>query len=369
MRKLLVVLSFSGLFLQACQYCASAEDLQNIEVTVAVLTAMSGPSATNGEQCREGVSLARKIYAPADKIANYEINFVYGDHKTEPKSGISEFKKVVGIDSAIAVLTTRSHIAMPLNPLSKQMHIPLLATAGHKDLVAQNPYAFRWWPTAPLEGKALAKEILAQNKTKAAFITLEDEWTLSFAESVKDSLAGSGLEVVFSETIDESFTDFNSLLTKLSQAGADAIVINLAIAQSGLLVRKIRESGLQQAIFSNFWITNPEVKEIAGLTALEGTTFVETDLNYPRFRKRFKEMHPDSTITALSFICYGSLTSFLRALEKNPQIRDAESLYQTLLDMNEVDLLDGPLKITGREAQFRILPKVIRGGEVVVLGS
>jgi len=89
----------------------------------------------------------------------------------ETKTAVSEFNRLVNVEKALAVITTRSQIALTLNPLSAARKIPLLATAGAEAFISGNPYAFRFFPTTELESRALAQKARSMGLKKMAFIT------------------------------------------------------------------------------------------------------------------------------------------------------------------------------------------------------
>ena len=91
------------------------------EIRIGLLTQLSGPFATVGESCRQGYELARKSFAPEDKIGGRTIRFIYGDTKGEAAAGLTEFKRVVEVENVIAVKSWRAKLKeSPTNEAKKK---------------------------------------------------------------------------------------------------------------------------------------------------------------------------------------------------------------------------------------------------------
>jgi branched-chain amino acid transport system substrate-binding protein len=147
-----------------------------------LMAELSGPFAGNGEDCRRGYETARSGFAPGDLVGGRAVQFIYGDSRGDPKSGVAEFSRLVEAEQVLAVVTNRSQIAMALAPLSGRRGVPLLATAGAEGFTEANKYAFRFWPTAEHESRALAKKVIELGYKETALLTSNDEYNLSLTK-------------------------------------------------------------------------------------------------------------------------------------------------------------------------------------------
>ncbi len=341
-----------------------AEDKPVIDI--GLLTELSGSNAVNGKSCQEGFDLARKIHDKAED--NLEIKYHYADSKGLPATGVTELQKLLAVNDIDVVIATRSQVGMALNPISRQKKIPLLGIVGHARFTSENPYAFRFWPTTKHEGPAISQKALKLGLKKMAIITLEDEWTLSLTEQFTKAYTSTGGRVVFDERLTEADTDLSSLITRISQSGADAIFVNLALAHSGLLIRKLRERGLSQQIFSNFWGANQDTIETAGKDAIEGLLYTSINLQKPNFLKSFEAKYNHTNINAVTYSCYTALTTVLDTLDKTPTpITVRPDLYQALLKAKTISTLDGTISLSNREAEFDLIFNAIHGGKSVLI--
>ena len=329
------------------------------EVKLAVLTELSGPYASVGTDCIAGLKIALH---GRDEHSNPKLQLLYDDTRNDPTTAISSFHKMLADPRVLAFFTTFTKIALPLNPLSKQSNIVLLATSGHPAVTDANPYAFRFFPSAKMEAAALAAKALEMGQKRAAVLTLQEEWNEALSdEFVKSFEAGRG-SIVYDGHLAAGENDFSPYIPALRASRADAVLVNLTFGQIGAAVKKLREQGLRQQIFSSYRLQYKENYEIAGAEALEGAVFFEVSgETQPRFQALLKSAAPNAA-SSVAFVCYSALGALMQALKNHPDTESREQLYRAMLETTEVELLDGRLTITDREAQYHLSPRVMRGG-------
>jgi branched-chain amino acid transport system substrate-binding protein len=346
----------------ATEYLAAAD-----EVRIGVMGEFSGASAPNGEVCRHGVEVARAAFLPDGKIGEHTMRFVYADHRGEAVQGVTEFKRLVNADGVAAVITTRSQVAMPVSPLSKQLQVPLLAVVGTPRFVQENPFGYRMWPNARgVAQKAAAFALHSAFKTVAA-VTLDDEYSVSLHDEFVKSFASGGGKLTADVTIQPDDRDFSTNITRLRNTAPQLLFVNLGFAQSGPMIKKIRELGLTQPILANAWVGYREVLHDAGPAALEGTSYVDFDYEKPRFVELLKREFPSAAPIHITYSCYAAARFLTMAVQKLPAPLPKGALQSALVQISTVDLLDEQLRIDQREAVFVPVVKQYLSGTTKII--
>ena len=322
-------------------------------VTIGLMTELSGASAPNGALCRSGFEVARRLYAPGDRVGTHAVRFVYGDTQGQGPAGISEFKRLTEAEKAIAVVLNRSSVGMAVNPISATKGVPLIGIVGHAAFTDTNRFAYRFWPTAKQEGEAIAQRILADGLKTVSVLTTEDQWTISLTEAFLTAFKAGGGSVVFEERIEPENSDFMTIMTQLRRKATDGVLLNLNLAHIGTALKRLQDAGVKAKLYANYWANNPDAAKVAG-AARNGVVFDEPDPRAPRFEAGLIALSADSKPEASSYTCYLGLAALLRTLAVHPKIRDAASLNAALSSQQEIELLDGPLKFNGRDAQIPI---------------
>ncbi len=351
----------SGLFFGQCRLAGAEKELTAMkscsELSIALLADLSGNNAQNGEACRRGYETARALVAPDDRLATKHIRFIFGDHRGQSTTAVSEYRRMVNTEGAIAVISNRGTVGMALNALSKTDKIPFLGVMGQKGLTEDNPYSLRFWLSPRREGQALARVAQALGKKHAAILVVEDDITLSVREEFEQEFRKLGGQIVFSESFSQDTVDFSPLVTKMKRAKADVIFADTLVGQLGGLIKRLREQGLKQQIISNVWLSFPEVIKQAGAENIQGSRYVSVDSAKPIFQNYARKHWGELETTDVMYGCYAALATLLEVLKAQPNICDQFSLASALQSLKQVPLPDGPLKFENREAQFDLLVK------------
>lgn len=330
---------------------------------VAFLTELSGSNAANGQDCQRGVETAKAFFLKDGRVGAREVEVLIGDHAGDAKTGISEFKKMVELHQVVAVSTTRSSVGMPLNPVSLATRTPLLGTVGHPRFLTDNQYAFRMYPSVELEGSVLAESGIKLGINQAAVISTEDEWTLALEKVFLKHFQELGGKVLSGVTVPIDLPDLSSTVSRLKTGDPQSIFVNMTLAQSGFVVKKLREQGYHGQILTNFWGAHQDSIATAGEENMEGAIFAEVNLDRPRFREKLDQLYPGALPTSVTYSCFTGLSFLLSAVKGNENVRGKEEFYADLKKIPFVPLPDENLPMKEREVHFEMAGKTIRNGK------
>lgn len=342
---------------------AHAEPLR--QVSIGVMAELSGPFASIGEDCRRGYELAEKKLTNNGTVGAYSVKLIYGDHQRDPKTGVSEFNRLTNQEHVLTISSNASSVVMAINPTAKARKLPLLGVSAHPDFVTNNEYGFRFWLNANVEGGGLAKKALAMHVKNVAVITLEDDYPLAVSKGFITTFKNGGGIIATDEHVLKTDTDFAPVISRLRRVNPDAIFLNVVGDQFPTIIKKLREQGLKQQLFGSFSTAKKEYIDSAGHENIEGTLFLEINGEKPKFMHALKEAYGVALPTGLHYTCYAAVAFFIDALKRDPNIRSSADLYKAFLKMNSVDLLDGPLAIANREAQFDYILRIVKNGQVL----
>jgi len=98
------------------------------------------------------------------------------------------------------------------------------------DLSGINPNYFRLAPPDTVQGNALGSQIVADGKSKVAFLTFNDPYGLGLRDTIQSTVEAAGAETVYGGKGDGNEfpteqTSFSSEITAVKDSGADAIVV------------------------------------------------------------------------------------------------------------------------------------------------
>lgn len=336
---------------------AIAEDI----LKIGAMTSLSGNFSSYGEDCRRGYLIAEKYV-----LNNSSVKIIYADHQRESRKAISEFNRLTLSEGVKAFACDGTPAVMAINPLSKAKNIPITATSAHPKLL-DNPYAYRFWINAKNEGKVLAEKAFIMGYRSMATVNLEDEYAIEITKSFIEEFEKLGGKIILSEQVLSSEGDFATVITRVKAANPDAILSYVLGDMLGVFIKRLREQGVSQQIFTTFSIAKKEILDNAGAANAEGAIFVEVDTNEPIFRAKMKEEFGVDSPNMLTYMCYASLSMVGTVIESNENKSSKENIIKAYQSVAKIKLLDNPIEISNREAKVKSIFKSIHQGKIINL--
>lgn len=322
---------------------------------IGALAELTGNFSRFGEDCRRGYEIAREH-------STSSANVIFGDNQSDAKVGISEFRRLVDLEHASAVVTTRSPVGLALNPLSAQQKIPLIGVVGHPRFVAENPFAVRVFPSASDEAQTLAAYVIAKNEARIAVVSMEDEYFLGLKNEFEAKVGTN--KIVFSETVAPTEQDFGTLLLRMKSKSPTAILANVGPGQLIQFIRKAKDAKIPAHLYSNFLVGSTDIRQALGEYG-NGVVFAELDYEKPNFLNAVTKTSGVSDVSPIGYSCYVALTYALE-LERTASAKNISMTHASTY-ISDLPTLDGQISFVAREAKFTVLPKTIRDGVVVKL--
>jgi branched-chain amino acid transport system substrate-binding protein len=333
------------------------------KLRIGAMAELTGPGALNGEACLLGYKITEDLFQKKSPTISSNVEVIIGDHRREQREAINEFQRFSEL-SALAVVANHGIIGVAINPISKRKKIPLFGVMGHESFISDNPYAYRIIATPQQEGGGLAEQAYKDGARKVAILILEDDYILAIAKNFEGRFKELGGQVVYKDFFEEKFSDFGTIATKIRNSKADVIAMTLGFQQFGPALKRLREQGAKQPVYSNYWLSYPQVIESAGIANVENSVFITERSNYPAFLESYERLAPREYFrSGVVFRCYSALASALAVLNKNPKIANREDYIRTLENLKELDLPDRHLLFKNREAQFDMELYRIKNGK------
>ena len=268
------------------------------EAKVALLTTTSGAAAAYGESIKNGAELAvAQINADAN---NVKINLLVEDTKGDKNEAINAMNKVIAKDKVVAVIGPMlSGEMMAAGPIANKNKVVALGTSTTAEGITDiGDYIFR---NAVPESLAVDAAIRQSHKvlgfkTAAIMYSNNNDQMVSVNNTAKKALESEGVQIVATETFADKDTDFSAQLTKIQQAKPDIIIVASLYQEGALIMKKMREIGMNQPVIGSNGFNSPAFIKNAGAAAdgaIVGTPWFpnKDDQKVRDFRKAYVEKY------------------------------------------------------------------------------
>jgi branched-chain amino acid transport system substrate-binding protein len=238
---------------------------QKQTIKIGLVQPLTGSVAYNGESDVNGSKLAVEERNRKGGVLGRQIELVVEDGQCKPANSVNAAEKLIQKDKVPVVSGAFcSSATIAIMPVAEKNKIPLITGVSSKaDLTERgNRYFFRATETDALLARSFAKILVANLKLKnVAYIGVNDDWGRGGVDEFSQGIEKLGGKTVMKEYFEHGTTDFYTLLTRVRAAKPDGIFVAAETQDGSIIVKQMKELGLQSRVFGvGSWATNDFVK-------------------------------------------------------------------------------------------------------------
>jgi branched-chain amino acid transport system substrate-binding protein len=260
----------SGLLLAAGLTFAGAASAQ---IKMGVAGPITGPNASFGAQLTNGTQQAVDDINKAGGILGQQITLEQGDDVSDPKQGVSVANKFVGDGVKFVIGHFNSGVTIPASEVYADNGILMITPSATNPKVTERGLwdVFRTCGRDDQQGKLWADLALGELKDKKIAI-VHDKTTYGqgLADAARVAMNAGGKKEVLYEGVNTGEKDYSAIVSKIKASGADILMWGGLHTEGGLIIRQMRDQGMNTVMVSGDGITDNEFASIGG-PGVEGT--------------------------------------------------------------------------------------------------
>ena len=315
---------------------------------IAIVGPITGQYASFGAQMKNGGEMAVADINAAGGVLGKKLDLSTGDDACDPKQAV-----------AVANQMTASGVKLVAGHYCSGSSIPASKVYAESDMVQISPASTN--PTftdgragdniyrvcgrddqqGGVAGKYLASHL---GDKKIAFVHDKTAYGKGLADETKKAMNEAGKQEELYEAITAGEKDYSALVSKLKQAGVDVVYFGGYHTEAGLIIRQMRDQGMQTILMGGDALITQEFWSITG-DAGEGTlmTFSPDPRKNPAAAEvvqRFKDkgIEPEGYV----LYTYAALQAWKQAAEKAKSV-EKDDIVKALND-TEFDTVIGKFK-------------------------
>ncbi|MDR7039691.1 branched-chain amino acid transport system substrate-binding protein [Methylobacterium sp. BE186] len=250
-------------------------------VRIGLVTALSGQSAKSGEAISRGIGLAIDEINAKGGVLGRPLELVARDDEANPSKGVLAARELIqraGVAALIGGLDTP--VSMAIVPIANQMKVPFVgpwaAGTGITRNGAADNYAFRVSAVDALVDEALvAYAVKTYGAKKPGMILVNNAWGESNQQGLVAALKAASLPAAGIEKYEANDVDMVPQLTRLREAGADALFLVGNVGPSAQVVKSLDRMGWSVPVISHWGPAGGRFDELAGPSAAK-VHFIQT---------------------------------------------------------------------------------------------
>ncbi|MEX0841568.1 MAG: branched-chain amino acid ABC transporter substrate-binding protein [Xanthobacteraceae bacterium] len=303
-----------GLLLAAC----GGEEGDVVKMGVAGPN--TGASAAFGAQLKNGAEQAVADINAAGGLLGKKIVLSYGDDAADPKQGVSVANKFTADGIKFVVGHFNSGVTIPASEVYQENGILEITPASTNPTVTERGMwnVFRTCGRDDQQG-AVAGDYIVKNFQGKNIAIVHDKtpYGEGLANETKKKINAGGIMEVLFEGVNAGEKDYSALVSKIKQSGADLVFWGGLYTEGGLIVRQMRDQGVQTVMMGGDGIASDEFAAVGG-PGVEGTlmTYGPDPRNRPEAKAvvdkfRAKKFEPE----AYTLYSYAAVQVMQQAVE------------------------------------------------------
>ena len=315
---------------------------------IAIVGPITGQYASFGAQMKNGGEMAIADINAAGGVLGKKLNLSIGDDACDPKQAVAVANQMTGAGVKLVAGHYCSGSSIPASKVYAESDMVQISPASTNPTLTDDragPNIYRVCGRDDQQGGVAGKYLASHlGDKKIAFVQDKTAYGKGLADETKKAMNAAGKQEEMYEAITAGEKDYSALVSKLKQANIDVVYFGGYHTEAGLIIRQMRDQGLQTILMGGDALITQEFWSITG-DAGEGTlmTFSPDPRKNPAAAevvKRFKDkgIEPEGYV----LYTYAALQAWKQAAEKAKSV-ERDEIVKALND-TEFDTVIGKFK-------------------------
>jgi branched-chain amino acid transport system substrate-binding protein len=263
---------------------ATAQTMSKGTIKIASQTPLSGGQANLGEAIKNGAQIAIEELADATAIrrAGFTLVFQPEDDQATAAIGVSNAKRLVSDADILGIVGhLNSGVALPSSQVYKDYDLAMISPANTNEKITDEESTRkinnRVCGRDDIQGPAAADFVTNTLKAKRVYVVNnKTPYGEGIAKNFANRVKANGAAIAFEVGVNESDTDFSSVINRAKAEKPDAIFFGAIYNQAALLIKQMRDQGIMIPVVGGDGFDSADLQKIAGAANMKKVYFSTT---------------------------------------------------------------------------------------------
>lgn len=244
-------------------------------VKIGLIASLSGPSAKSGEAITRGMRLAISEINAAGGILGRPVELLRRDDENNPGKGLTAARELIQREG-VAVLFggLQTPVSLAIVPFVNKAEVPFMGPWAAGTPITKNGadpnYVFRVSAVDELVDIALVERAVSvHGSEKPGLVLINNPWGESNEKGLLAALEAKGMNHAGIEKIEATDVDVVPQLTRLKEAGADALFMVANVGPSAQVMKSLERMDWDVPVVSHWGPAGGRFSELGGPRAEE----------------------------------------------------------------------------------------------------
>lgn len=238
------------------------------DIPIAAIGPMTGQYASFGQQFKNGAEMAVADINAAGGVNGKKLQLIIEDDACDPKQAVAAAGKLAARKVRLVAGHYCSGSSIPASKVYAEEGIVQISPASTAERFTDEragPSIFRVCGRDDQQGSVAGKYLATRFKGKRVGI-LHDKtaYGKGLADETKKAMNAAGLTEAIYEAYTAGEKDYRALVTKLKGANVDVIFLGGYHTEGGLMVRQMREQGMNTLLMGGDALVTQQYWQITG---------------------------------------------------------------------------------------------------------
>jgi len=295
---------------------------QKGKIKIAVQAPLSGEQAALGEHIKLGAQLAVEESVKAFKALGYDLVLVPQDDQAKPEVGVANARNMVADPEVLVIVGHfNSGVALPASEVYKDAMLAMISPANTATEITDRGYpnVNRVCGRDDVQGPVGARFAAQELKAKSVYIIHDKTlYGQGVADNFRNEAKKLGINVLGFEGTEER-ANFSPMINPLKAKNPALVYFGGIYHQGGLLLKQLREKGVNAKFMGPDGLDSAEMAKIAGSSVVGSyyTSVAGPPDAYPEtaaFAKKYKQRF-GKDIEAFGLYGYDATLVGIKAME------------------------------------------------------
>lgn len=316
---IIVVIIIGGIW-----YGVTREPEEGI-IRIGFIGHLSGNYASYSIPMKKAVQLAVEQINEDGGIDGEKIELIFENDNSSAEEAATAMNKLVNIDNVDYIISAQgSGATSAIAPIAQNNKRILMVVLGSAPGITKTgDYIFRSMVSDIYQAVKMNEFINSDSAiNKVAGLYVNDAYGVGIRDIIDEN---DGIQIVADEMFESGASDFKTQLLKIKELDPDVLVLVAHENEYPLILKQIKELGLQIKIIASETFKDENVLAESGSIA-EGVyvLFMTESIDYVNFDEEYKERFNESP-SGFSKYAYDGVMALIKAIQETESIEEAKN--------------------------------------------
>lgn len=270
-------------------------------IKIGLVAALTGSSALSGEAITRGLTVAiDEVNRNGGVLGGRPLELVSRDDESTPAKGVAAARELIEQEQVAVVFGgLDSPVSLAMLPVIHELQTPYMGVWAAATGITRNDfdpnYAFRVSANDNIVDRFLMKHIKEtySDISKVGLLLINNPWGESNQIGFEEWAPEYDLNIVGIEKFNDAETDISPQLSRLKDAGAEALLLVANAAPAAQAIKSLARLNWDVPVVSHWGVSGGRFPELAGQAAADKVVFVQTYSFYGEQGKKGKQVLAD----------------------------------------------------------------------------